>query len=123
MIPNAPKNPTEGTDSRRRVLFQQGGWKVVQTVEDPEYAEIRHDCDVDQIDHTNNHVGLSTCLGCEEEIPEEIETVAALYSKGTAKASIAGNFDEVMKQIFWKMYKQSSLGKSNAKLVDITVPE
>jgi hypothetical protein len=107
----------------REVLYEEGRWKVVTTAEDPEYAEIRHDCDVYQIDHTNNHVGLSTCLGCEEEIPEEIETLAALYSKGVAKASVGENFDEVWKQIFWLMYKKSSLGKTGAKLTGITAPE
>jgi hypothetical protein len=106
-----------------KVLYEEDRWQVVPTVEDPEYAEIRHSCDVEAIDHTNTHVGHPKCFGCDEEIPEHIETLAVLYSKGEVKHSIAGNFDKVFKQIFWKMYKQSSLGKSNAKLVDITVPE
>jgi hypothetical protein len=112
------------------ILLEDGRWKIVKTVEDPEYCEIMHDCDVDVIELTYVSEGQEKCYGCDEKVPEKIATIATLYSKETSaprtygKSHMEGlykNMDEMMKQVFWKMMKESPL--RNATLTGITVPD
>jgi hypothetical protein len=112
------------------ILLEDGRWKIVKTVEDPEYCEIMHDCDVDVIELTYVSEGQEKCYGCDEKVPEKIATIATLYSKETPHAmnygrshaeALSKNMEEMMKQVFWKMMKESPLGI--AKLTDIKVDE
>jgi hypothetical protein len=109
---------------RNELLLNEGRWSLVKTVEDAEYCEIMHNCDVDTIEVTYISAGVEKCQGCKEEVPEKFQTLAALYSNGLPPISKfdSDTFNQTMKNVFWKMYKQSSLGKTGAKLTGITVP-
>jgi hypothetical protein len=108
------------------ILLEEGRWKIVKMVEDPECCEIMHNCDVDTIEKTYVTTGQEKCYGCDVEVPEKIATIAALYSKETSyprtwgKSHMEGmykNMDQMMKQVFFKMMKESPL--SSALLTNI----
>jgi hypothetical protein len=106
------------------VLFEEDRWKVVQTVEDPEYCEIMHDCDEQAIEFTYCSAGQEKCYGCQAKVPEKITTLCSLYSKGALKTRFdSTHFDNVMKQVFWKMYKESPIGMNHSVQSDVTEPD
>ena len=104
------------------ILFEDGLWKVVKTVEDKDYAEIWHNCEHEAIDHTSITIGDKKCDGCDEAVPENITTVATLYSKGVPIPKPHQLLDDVMQKVFWKMYLKSDLFKTHNKLTGITEP-
>jgi hypothetical protein len=94
------------------LLLNEDRWSLVKTVEDAEYCEIMHNCDMGGIEVTYISAGGEKCHGCDAEVPEKFQTLAALYSNGKAPISTfdGAHFNNVMKNIFWKMHKRSTLG-------------
>jgi hypothetical protein len=106
------------------ILLEEGPWKVVKTVEDKENCEIWHHCADPNIEFTYITTGDTNCYGCDAEVPEKIQTIAALYSKDVMNTrggkTTQSHYDKTMMDIMYKMYKQTWPGKTGAKLTGIT---
>ena len=106
------------------ILLEDGLWKVVKTVEDKENCEIWHHCVDAHIDFTYITTGDKNCFGCDEEVPEKIQTIAALYSKNVTNThggkTTKQQYNITMGDIMYKMYKKTVAGKTHNKITGVT---
>ena len=101
------------------VLFEEDRWHVLKTVEDSDYAEIWHGCNVDEREHTYITIGDEKCDGCGAEVPEKVTTIATLYSKGESSKDLPYvDYPNVMKQCFIAAVKHPDFLKP--KLTGVT---
>ncbi len=62
------------------VLLKDGEWSIVKASNNDDYCDILHHCDVGIAGYACVGPQQEMCDGCDEEVPEKVTTIAALYN-------------------------------------------
>jgi hypothetical protein len=95
-------------------LFSLGDWHIVAIAEGIQGSEIIHFCNCEDktgvpIRWCYQHWNDTTCPGCDEVQPDEIQALDQMMNVDRTRLDISRLIDKSMKEVFWHGFKDLTL--------------